>query len=98
MLFDDMEARGNNGGRTRSSNCVAEYTPADNEPVVRCEMPTDQQMQVGVTTISPTRVELKAFVATLGYSRATHERFSDYERQGDRTTGLTAALGALVAF
>ncbi len=51
-----------------------------------------QQLQVDFTTIRRGRNRLKAFVATLGYSRATYVRFSQYERQEDWLAGIEGAL------
>ena len=45
-------------------------------------------MQVDFTTISRHRRKIKAFVATLGFSRATNVRFSEHERQNDWLRGI----------
>lgn len=50
------------------------------EPVIRFETQPGQQMQVDFTTIRRNNTTLKAFVATLGYSRATFVKFYDHER------------------
>jgi transposase len=49
-------------------------------------------MQVDFTTIKRGRRTLKAFVATLGYSRASFVRFTDHERQDDWLEGIASAL------
>lgn len=92
VLFEEIRARGYNGGVSRLRSYVAEFKLADNNPVVRLETPPGKQMQVDFTTISRHRVKIKAFVATLGYSRATYVRFSEHERQDDWLTGLTEAF------
>jgi transposase len=92
VLFEEIRARGYEGGITRLRSYVAEFKPADNDPVVRFETPPGKQMQVDFTTISRNRVKIKAFVATLGYSRATYVRFSEHERQDDWLTGLIEAF------
>lgn len=61
------------------------------DPVLRLETLPGKQMQVEFTTISRHRKKIKAFVATLGYSRATYVRFSEYERQEDWLTGIKEA-------
>lgn len=61
------------------------------DPVLRLETLPGKQMQVDFTTISRHRKKIKAFVATLGYSRATYVRFSEYERQEDWLTGIKEA-------
>jgi transposase len=48
-------------------------------------------MQVDFTTISRHRRKIKAFVATLGFSRATYVRFSEHERQEDWLQGIEEA-------
>lgn len=92
VLFEEIRARGYSGGLTRLRSYVAEFKPADNDPVVRFETPPGKQMQVDFTTISRNRGKIKAFVATLGYSRATYVRFSEHERQDDWLTGITEAF------
>lgn len=92
VLLDEIRARGYNGGLTRLRSYVAEFKPTNNDPVVRFETPPGKQMQVDFTTISRHRVKIKAFVATLGYSRATFVRFSEHERQEDWLTGITEAF------
>jgi DNA replication protein DnaC len=52
-------------------------------------------MQVDFTTIRRGRQKLKAFVATLGFSRATYVRFSEHERQEDWLSGIEGALNDL---
>lgn len=92
VLFEEIRAQGYSGGATRLRSYVAEFKPTNTDPVVRFETPPGKQMQVDFTTISRNRVKIKAFVATLGYSRATYVRFSEHERQDDWLTGLTEAF------
>ncbi|GAL09292.1 mobile element protein [Vibrio astriarenae] len=65
-------------------------TPID--PVVRFETQPGEQMQVDFTTITHYGVRVKAFVATLGCSRATFVRFCERERQEDWVEGLEEAF------
>ena len=93
VLFDEVQAKGYAGGRSQLRAYVAQFKPARAEdPVVRFETPPGKQMQVDFTTISRNRTKIKAFVATLGYSRATYVRFSEHERQQDWLTGITEAF------
>lgn len=92
VLFEEIRERGYNGGLTRLRSYVADFKITTDEPVVRFETPPGKQMQVDFTTISRNRVKIKAFVATLGYSRATYVRFSEHERQDDWLTGITEAF------
>ncbi len=62
------------------------------EPVIRFETQPGQQMQVDFTTIRRNNTTLKAFVATLGYSRATFVKFYDHERTDAWIDGLENAF------
>lgn len=59
--------------------------------MARFETPSGKQIQVDFTTISRHRRKIKAFVATLGFSRATYVRFSEHERQEDWLSGIEEA-------
>ena len=93
VLFDEIRARGYDGGISQLKAYVTQFRSKKAEdPVVRFETPAGKQMQVDFTTISRNRVKIKAFVATLGYSRATYVRFSEHERQEDWLSGITEAF------
>ena len=62
------------------------------EPIIRFETQPGQQMQVDFTTIRRNNTTLKAFVATLGYSRATFVKFYDHERTDAWIDGLENAF------
>jgi len=66
-----------------------------NDPVVRFETQPGEQMQVDFTVIRQGRNPLLAFVATLGWSRATFVRF--YPRQ-DTAAWCDGIEQALLAF
>jgi transposase len=91
VLLDEIRARGYQGGISQLRAYVAAFKPVEHDPVVRFETPPGRQMQVDFTTISRNGVKIKAFVATLGYSRATYVRFSEHERQDDWLTGIEEA-------
>lgn len=65
---------------------------AQPEPIIRFETQPGQQMQVDFTTIRRNNTTLKAFVATLGYSRATFVKFYDHERTDAWIDGLENAF------
>lgn len=79
VLMRELRSLGYDGGFTilRSFLASQRIRPAD--PVVRFETPPGHQLQVDFTTIRRGQNPLKAFVATLGYSRATYVRFSARE-------------------
>jgi len=91
VLFSEIQDRGYSGGITQLKSYIAEFKAVEPDPVVRFETPPGKQMQVDFTTISRHRRKIKAFVATLGFSRATYVRFSEYERQDDWLLGIEEA-------
>ena len=93
VLFREIKAQGYQGKEGILRLYVRQFKPqSKDEPVVRFETPPGEQMQVDFTTITRGPHKLKAFVATLGYSRATFVRFSDNEQQEAWLTGIREAL------
>ncbi|MEQ5664742.1 IS21 family transposase [Providencia alcalifaciens] len=71
VLFDELCQRGYQGGIAQLRRFVCQFKPIiAPEPIVRFETPPGQQMQIDFTTIRRSKQTLKAFVATLSYSRA----------------------------
>lgn len=84
-------------GISRKDQDLEEYLAtlkpvAKPEPIIRFETQPGQQMQVDFTTIRRNNTTLKAFVATLGYSRATFVKFYDHERTDAWIDGLENAF------
>jgi len=92
VLLREIRERGYAGGISQLKAYLAPFKRRPAEPVVRFETPPGQQMQVDFTTIRRGRDPLKAFVATLGFSRATFVRFSDREDGEAWLTGLREAF------
>lgn len=93
VLSREIQSRGCQGKEGILKNYLRRFKPkAGSEPVTRFETPPGHQMQVDFTTIRRGIGKLKAFVATLGYSRAAYARFSEHERQGDWLDGILEAL------
>lgn len=92
VLFREIQAKGYTGGVSRLKEYLIGFKQPEPDPVVRFETAPGQQLQVDFTTIYRYRSRLKAFVATLGYSRATYVRFTEQERQEDWLTGLEHAF------
>jgi transposase len=92
VLFRELQSQGYQGQERLVKLYVRQFKPKTDAPVVRFETLPGQQLQVDFTTISRGRYKLKAFVATLGYSRASYVRFSEHERQEDWLTGIQEAL------
>lgn len=91
VLLGEIQSRGYSGGISQLKSYIADFKAVEPDPVVRFETPPGKQMQVDFTTISRHRRKMKAFVATLGFSRATYVRFSEYERQEDWLRGIEEA-------
>lgn len=96
VLFREIADLGYTGGLTQLKMFLAEHKPkAAPEPVVRFETSPGQQMQVDFVVLRRGALRLSAFVATLGYSRASHVRFVTDERVG---TVIQCLHGAFAAF
>jgi len=74
---------------------VAPFRSTAADPVVRFETEPGQQMQADFTVIRRQRDRLSAFVATLGYSRASFVRFTERE---DFAVWRECLLGAFEFF
>lgn len=92
VLLREIQAQGYQGKDGILKNYIRPYKTKVDDPVVRFETAPGEQMQADFTTIKRRGRKLKAFVATLGYSRATYVRFSEHERQEDWLTGIEEAL------
>ena len=88
----EIRARGYTGGYSILKAYLAPLKAKPADPVVRFETNPGVQMQVDFTTIKRGRQSLKAFVATLGYSRASYVRFTHNEQQADWIEGIQGAL------
>ena len=93
VLFDELFQRGYQGGIAQFRRFVCQFKPIiAPEPIVRFETPPGQQMQIDFTTILRSQQTLKAFVATLSYSRACYVKFFDNERASVWQQGLKEAF------
>lgn len=92
VLCREIRTHGYQGKEGILKNYVRQFKPSIQDPVVRFETPAGQQLQADFTTIKRGKYKLKAFVATLGFSRASYVRFSEYEKQEDWLSGIEGAL------
>lgn len=93
VLFDEIAQRGYQGGIAQLRRFVSQFKPhLTPEPIIRFETAPGQQMQIDFTTIRRSKPVLKAFVATLGYSRACYVKFFDNERAPSWQQGLKEAF------
>ena len=92
MLLREIQARGYAGGISQLKAHLAPFKQAAADPVVRFETAPGRQMQVDFTTVRRGRDRLLAFVATMGYSRASFVRFTQREDFAAWRDGLLGAF------
>lgn len=92
VLMREIREQGYPGGISQLKVFLGQFKRREVEPVVRFETPPGKQMQVDFTTVRRGRESLKAFVATLGYSRASFVRFSEREDSAAWIEGLREAF------
>lgn len=92
VLLREIAERGYDGGISQLKAWLAPLKQTTPEPVVRFETPPGQQMQADFTWIRKGRDPLVAFVATLGYSRASYVKFGRSEDLEALRTGLREAF------
>ena len=81
VLLREVRELGYQGGLTQLKAFINDHKPRSIiEPLVRFETPPGKQMQVDFMSIRRGRDRLSAFVATLGYSRATFVHFVTDEK------------------
>jgi transposase len=95
VLHRELRERGYVGGLTQLKVWLAPYKHREPEPIVRFETAPGQQLQADFTHVRRGRQALLAFVATLGYSRASYVRFTTDETA---TTLCECLREALVYF
>ncbi len=92
VLLREIREQGYGGGISQLKAYLAPMKKPKEEPLVRFETPPGKQMQADFTTIRRGSRPLKAFVATLGYSRASFVRFSEREDSNAWMQGLREAF------
>lgn len=88
VLLREIAERGYDGGISQLKVWLAPLKQGTPDPVVRFETPPGQQMQADFTWVRKGRDPLVAFVATLGYSRASYVKFGRSEDLEALRTGL----------
>lgn len=79
MLLREIQAAGYEGGISQLKAYLAPFKVIPPDALVRFETEPGRQMQADFTVIRRRRDRLSAFVATLGYSRASFVRFTEQE-------------------
>ena len=93
VLLREIRERGYGGGISQLKAYLAPFKATKLDPIVRFETAPGVQMQADFTTIRRGRSPLKAFVATLGFSRATYVRFTQREDSETLLSCLRQAFG-----
>lgn len=88
VLLREIQERGYQGGLSQLKAYLAPLKNREPEPLVRFETAPGEQMQADFTYVRRGRYPLLAFVATLGYSRASFVRFT----VGEDTQTLCSCL------
>lgn len=92
VLLREIREQGYQGGYSILTSFLLTLKSKVNEPAVRFETEPGEQMQVDFTIIRRGRDPLLAFVATLGWSRATYVVFSRREDSAAWCSGIEKAL------
>lgn len=92
VLLREIEQQGYTGSISTVKNFIRPFKQVKEEPIKRFETEPGVQLQVDFTTIKRGKQSLKAFVATLGYSRASYVLFTQTEQQKDWLAGIEGAL------
>jgi transposase len=92
VLLREIAERGYDGGISQLKAWLTPLKQGTPDPVVRFETPPGQQMQADFTWVRKGRDPLVAFVATLGYSRASYVKFGRSEDLEALRTGLREAF------
>jgi transposase len=95
VLLRELQERGYDGGISQLKVFVAPFKRRRPDPVVRFETAPGEQLQADFTYVRKGKDPLLAFVATLGYSRATFVRFT---RDESATTLVECVRAALAYF
>lgn len=92
VLFAEIKQQGYQGGISLLRSYLVQFKKTVPEPIIRFETEPGKQMQIDFTTIRRGKDALKAFVATLSYSRASFVKFFDNERSESWRIGLQEAF------
>jgi len=96
VLLREIQERGYDGGITQLKLHLAKLRPLRvAEPIIRFETPPAEQLQIDFVVLRPGERPLRAFTASLGYSRMSYVEFVDNERVDTWIACLENALAAI---
>ncbi len=95
VLMREIRDRGYEGGITQLKDFLATIRPTpEREPIVRFETAPGEQMQIDFVVFRRAQSPLRAFTASLGFSRMAYAEFVDNERAETWISCLQNALSA----
>jgi transposase len=92
VLLREIQEQGYRGGISQLKALIRPLRPVKDDPLVRFETAPGEQLQADFTHIRRGQSPLLAFVATLGYSRASFVRFTAREDAATLSRCIVAAL------
>lgn len=92
VLLSEIRDRGYTGGYSILKDFLFPFKSRPSEAVVRFETDPGEQMQVDFTSVRRGKFPLQAFVATLGWSRASYVRFYSRQDTPSWCDGIVQAL------
>ncbi len=95
VLLREVRERGYDGGITQLKDFLMAIRPTlEPEPIVRFETAPGEQMQIDFVVFRRAQSPLRAFTASLGFSRMAYAEFVDNERAETWISCLQNALSA----
>jgi len=92
VLLREIREQGYRGGIDQLKALIRPLRPLKDDPLVRFETAPGEQLQADFTHIRRGQSPLLAFVATLGFSRASFVRFTEREDAATLSRCIVAAL------
>ena len=92
VLLREIREQGYRGGISQLKAMIRPLRPVKDDPLVRFETAPGEQLQADFTHIRRGQSPLLAFVATLGFSRASFVRFTEREDAATLSRCIVAAL------
>jgi len=94
-LLREIQEQGYDGGISRLKVLLSSLRPeTPSEPVIRFETKPGEQMQIDFVVFRRGGNPLRAFTASLGYSRMSYVHFTDNERAETWAAGIESAFTA----
>lgn len=93
VLLKEIQDKGYKGKISILREYIKQFKEVNTpKPIIRFETEPGRQMQIDFVTVSNRNKHFKAFVATLGYSRASYVKFFNNEKSESWLLGLKEAF------